>query len=634
MADGSTTNDNPLDLGQYISGVTNQAYTNWGTQNDQMKWAKDQFAKNSGTADTVSNRALDTSNQFAGYATRDQDLYSGSYIPAMKQQLDYAEQYTTPERMAANRAAAGATVANNAAAQRSASERALQSTGVDPSSGRFAGLDAGLAAQAAAQTAGAMTTSDRTTEQLGQQYLAQAIQTGAVLPGQAVNEAGLGISAGNQAVNAPLAATASGAATMGTPLQWNAAGNDMYKQWASAAGAQASAGQTQQQIDLAVEKQKQSESSGAGALIGAGMGVLGSVAGAYFGGPMGASLGGRLGGALGKATSSSSSSSGGGADAIMGLGQSTGGMTRRYYAEGGRVDDEEDMTDQYNTQLDPEEEQRYHDWAAQNHREGDTYDYDMRGAWKQGIEGDPRTGHYPDTYKKPNHPTFSDESQYDGSGGRRGGHWEEDETGSETLQPYGTHSHADGGRIEPYDERYQGLHNKPYATEDRELNEDTSRAADKLLLDRPVDPRSEEHGGSGWGNLPLASGRRPGDTSEFRFAQGGDVHAMISAFANGGDIPPSPPGPADDGGSNMVSPDQSPSGGAKTDDVHAMLNEGEFVMPKDVTGWLGEKFMQNLINKARTEMAGPKAEGQPGPPVQAMAMSPPSFRSEGARAGA
>ena len=55
--------------------------------------------------------------------------------------------------------------------------------------------------------------------------------------------------------------------------------------------------------------------------------------------------------------------------------------------------------------------------------------------------------------------------------------------------------------------------------------------------------------------------------------------------------------------SNMVQPEQSPSGGAETDDVHALLNEGEFVMPKDVSSWLGEKFRKN-INKARTEWPG------------------------------
>ena len=535
----------PLDLSQYISGVTNQAYTDWGQQQKQMDWAKDQFAKNSATADDVSKRALDTSGQFTGYSTADRALYDQTYVPAMKQQMDFARNYTTPERMAANRAAAGATSNIAMQAQRDASERALTTTGVDPSAGRFAGLDAGLAAKAAATSAGAMTKSDRDTEALGQQYLANAIQTGAVLPGQSVNEAGIGISAGNQAVNAPLAATASGAATMGTGLQWNAAGQRHVQAVDAGGGMQTNAGLQQNQQDLERQKFEASQSSGTGALIGAGLGILGTVAGGAMGGPMGAMVGGSLGKGLGSATSGTSAGSG------------------SLFAEGGKVE-EEDMTDQYNTPLDDEEERRYHEWAAQNHREGDSFDYDMRGAWKQGERGDPQTGHFPDTYKKPNHPTFSDESQYDGSGGRRGGHWEEDETGSTTLQPYGTHSHDTGG--------------------------------------------------------------------------------MISAFANGGDVPPDdetmegaqpPEEEMGEGESpNMVPPEASPSGGQNVDDVHAMVSEGEFVMPKDVTAWYGEKFMQNLINKARKESAGPKAEGQPGPPMQAMALAPPSFHSEGARMGA
>ncbi len=39
-------------------------------------------------------------------------------------------------------------------------------------------------------------------------------------------------------------------------------------------------------------------------------------------------------------------------------------------------------------------------------------DYDYRGAYLAGILPDPNTNHWPDTFKKPNHPTFSNESKY------------------------------------------------------------------------------------------------------------------------------------------------------------------------------------------------------------------------------
>ncbi len=79
-----------------------------------------------------------------------------------------------------------------------------------------------------------------------------------------------------------------------------------------------------------------------------------------------------------------------------------------------------DMTNQYNTQLPPELEAKF----RQQYAPGDSYDYDMRGAFQQGIgQGD--NGHYPDTFKKPNHPTFSDQSQYHGVDGQYGGTWQQ-----------------------------------------------------------------------------------------------------------------------------------------------------------------------------------------------------------------
>lgn len=84
--------------------------------------------------------------------------------------------------------------------------------------------------------------------------------------------------------------------------------------------------------------------------------------------------------------------------------------------------DPPDMTDRYNTALTDGEEQQYQTWAAKNGHAGDTRDYDLRGAWKAGA-GQAGNGHFPDTFKKPNHPTFSSESQYSGVDGYTGGTW-------------------------------------------------------------------------------------------------------------------------------------------------------------------------------------------------------------------
>jgi hypothetical protein len=57
----------------------------------------------------------------------------------------------------------------------------------------------------------------------------------------------------------------------------------------------------------------------------------------------------------------------------------------------------------------------------------------------------------------------------------------------------------------------------------------------------------------------------------------------------------------------------SPTSGQATDDVPAQLTAGEFVMPKDVTSWYGEKFFQDLILKAQNAKAKAGAKPAIGP---------------------
>ena len=85
-------------------------------------------------------------------------------------------------------------------------------------------------------------------------------------------------------------------------------------------------------------------------------------------------------------------------------------------------------------------------------------------------------------------------------------------------------------------------------------------------------------------------------------------------FAEGGAIPMS----------------ASPTAGAQTDDVKAMLNAGEFIMPKDVTQWYGEKFFQNLIAKAQAE----KGKAQAKPAVGPMPAGAPTVASGPSAMGA
>ncbi len=77
----------------------------------------------------------------------------------------------------------------------------------------------------------------------------------------------------------------------------------------------------------------------------------------------------------------------------------------------------------FNTQLSPAQEAKFQQWKAKYAPKDSGEDYDLRGAFAAGVKPDAERGHFPDTFKKPNHPTFSEESQYSGVNGNVGGKW-------------------------------------------------------------------------------------------------------------------------------------------------------------------------------------------------------------------
>lgn len=95
--------------------------------------------------------------------------------------------------------------------------------------------------------------------------------------------------------------------------------------------------------------------------------------------------------------------------------------------------DPADFSNKYNTKLSPSEEKQFTEWAQANGKIKDLYDYDVRGFWKDKASF-ADNGHGSDIYKKPNHPTFSDQSMYHGADGNYGGKWSES-NGKVTFTP-------------------------------------------------------------------------------------------------------------------------------------------------------------------------------------------------------
>lgn len=117
-----------------------------------------------------------------------------------------------------------------------------------------------------------------------------------------------------------------------------------------------------------------------------------------------------------------------------------------------------DMSDRYNTQLSPDDEAKFQDAAKANPKLlHDTFDYDTRGDWKKSNNATDARGHGTDEYKKPNHPTFSTGSVYNGADGHQGGEWSEnaDKTWNYSASPTNVEMHGKQGlkdyfqKIEP-----------------------------------------------------------------------------------------------------------------------------------------------------------------------------------------
>lgn len=73
----------------------------------------------------------------------------------------------------------------------------------------------------------------------------------------------------------------------------------------------------------------------------------------------------------------------------------------------------------------------YKDWLRKN-KLNESDDYDMYAAFKAGLRPDAR-GHMDDTFKKPNHITFSTDSRFSRPG-QEGGRWMETPGGSWAYQ--------------------------------------------------------------------------------------------------------------------------------------------------------------------------------------------------------
>lgn len=198
---------------------------------EQLAWAKEQYASDREILDRVVNAAEERQKVNDASAAKDRARYEQIFQPLEDRMAQEALDYSSPERTQMEMERAQSTVAQQFEAQRRAATQNLESFGVDPSSTRFAALDAGSRVAQAAAAAGAGNQARGQTEAIGRALQSEAVNVGRGYPGQVAGTYATALQSGNQAANTQLAGTASGASTMGTGTQWTGMGNQALNTW-------------------------------------------------------------------------------------------------------------------------------------------------------------------------------------------------------------------------------------------------------------------------------------------------------------------------------------------------------------------------------------------------------------------
>lgn len=202
---------------------------------DALDWYKQQYADTAPQRQQASDLALKQStlqnelSQEALTTSQEQNQrYKDTFEPIENRIASDAMNYDTPAARQAAAAAASADVQTSLDAQRQASQRAQERTGVLPNSGRSLALAGSYDLGAAKLKAGAANTARQQVQTIGAAKLADAAGLGRGVVSNQATQAQIGLQSGNSAVGnagVPLAVASQGAQLMGqgfnTALQGN-----------------------------------------------------------------------------------------------------------------------------------------------------------------------------------------------------------------------------------------------------------------------------------------------------------------------------------------------------------------------------------------------------------------------------
>lgn len=234
MGGGKNRAPPPPDYSGIANASSEAAQLSFQLGREQLAWAREQYYKDRELTDSIvakSSAAMDAND---AAAVRDRQRYEAIYQPLEDELARDARDYATDARRDKDIGRAQASVAQQFDQTRQAALQQLEGFGIDPSSTRYAALDIGTRAAKAAAMAAAGNQAAERVDAMGRALRSEAINVGRGYPGQVAAQYGTALNAGNQAVNSQLAATASGANTMGTGVQWTGMGNQSLGVWGNA----------------------------------------------------------------------------------------------------------------------------------------------------------------------------------------------------------------------------------------------------------------------------------------------------------------------------------------------------------------------------------------------------------------
>lgn len=235
---------------------------------EQFKVSNERQKEQDVLANQVTQQQLDASKQAQQWATEDRNRYNNTFKPLEDQFINKAQNWDSAERQQQQASEAKADVLNNASQQRQATERNMASMGVDPTSGRYAGVERSGENATALAAAGAENNARNTVRNQALSLQADAVNMGKGLAVNPASSLGLSTSAGSAAMQTTAGNNAQAAGLSSIMGQGYQAAMTGYGNQANTLNQQ-----YQNQLNAWQANQQQSNSlwSGLGSLAGMGL---------------------------------------------------------------------------------------------------------------------------------------------------------------------------------------------------------------------------------------------------------------------------------------------------------------------------------------------------------------------------